>query len=296
MLGFLLSEPAAAVLRWISFSAASVLVGVVAFRTIARDVARVSVSSPESERHLLTLVRGSAALVLLAGLGRLAQQSLAFAAVPADAPGVAWTLIRTTWGYAWSAQLLGVLWLWFRPVQITRQSRRRVATALVVSIAGAPAFMGHANSAPKLTVPAVLADIAHLLAAGVWIGTLVVMVVVALPGADGESAGALVRVFSPWALTGASTLGATGLFASWLHVREWPLLWGSPYGRILCLKLILVLIVVGVGAINWKRMAPRLSHPGGVSQLRTAARAELWMAAFVFAVTAILVATPLPNE
>ncbi|HEX5631585.1 MAG TPA: CopD family protein, partial [Gemmatimonadales bacterium] len=159
-----------------------------------------------------------------------------------------------------------------------------------------PAFQGHAIGSSLWPALAVASDVLHLAAAGLWMGTLVVIVTVALPRSDGISADTMIRAFSPYALGGAATLAATGLFASWLHVRHPLLAWESTYGRVLLLKIALVAGVVAVGAVNWRRLTPQLTAPGGVARLARAARVELALAAAVFLVTAVLVATPLPGE
>jgi putative copper export protein len=142
----------------------------------------------------------------------------------------------------------------------------------------------------------VIADVLHLAAAGIWMGTLLVILVVSLPHVTAAGARDVIAAYSPWALTGAATLAATGVLASWLHLQELPNLWQSRYGLVLCLKLALVAAVVALGAYNWKRTTPQLASSSGLVKLGAAVRAELAIAAAVFAVTAVLVATALPGE
>jgi putative copper export protein len=292
----LLSEVAASVLRWIVFCAGTLLVGVVAFQHVSNAVPAATKSVDGGRRRLVALARGAAVALVGAAAGRMAQQALAFAPAPTEAIGVAASLVATTWGIAWSAQILGGLWLAFRPPLLAVPARLGADHLVVAVVAAAPAFMGHAIGAPSLIVLLVAADIAHLLAAGVWVGTLALVLLVALPGASSATAIALVRGFSPWALAGAATLAATGVFASWLHLQELGFLWSSDYGRRLLLKVFLVATVAAIGAVNWKRMTPKLAQPDGTRRLARAARIELVVAVAVLAVTAVLVATPLPGE
>jgi putative copper export protein len=288
------SPAAAALLRWIGYCAASIVVGVVAFRAIS------PAAFARSADTLARLVRRAASALLVAAAIRLAQQVLSFASEPSLAWSMAVTLLGTTWGYAWSVQTLGAAVLVGAPALLTRGAQSTLAwiprLALALSVAVPPAFQGHAISAEQYAANAVVADAVHLIAGGVWMGTLFVLVSVALPRADSAAAIAIVRRFSPCALTGAAVLGATGAFASWLHVRHLPLLWDSLYGRVLLLKLALVGVVVALGAINWKRMTPRLAEAEGTARLTASARREVAVALLVLLATAVLVATPLPNE
>lgn len=290
----LLSEPAAAVLRWISLCAASLLMGVATYHRV-RDRAAAGVT-PTGGSRLAALVRGAAIALVLAAIGRMAQQSLTFAAAPPEAWEMVRVLLATPWGWAWAGQVLAAMLLVTRPGTIAVPGQTGAQVLVVLVIVAAPAFQGHAIGSPRLTWLAVAADIAHLAAAGAWMGTLLVIAIDTLPVRDGASAAAVIRAFSPLALTSAAILTATGLLASWLHVQELTFLWGSTYGRVLCLKLALVVAVVAVGAVNWRRLTPRILEPGGVGRLAAAARAELTIAAAVFAVTAVLVATALPGE
>jgi putative copper export protein len=286
---------AAAVLRWIAFMAASVVCGVTACRWLL-----ASSLAPAHDRSLPGLVRWSAWLVLGSAIGRMGQQALSFAASPADAIPMVGVLLQTPWGWAWAGQCVAAILLVSRPQWIAARqpsmggiARQVLLTAAIVC---APAFQGHAIGAPHLVGAAVLADLLHLAAAGLWIGTLFVITRTIVPGGHPQTVTGAITRFSPWALTSAATLGATGTFAAWLHVAELRYLWGSGYGRMVLVKVALVATVGLIGAINWKRITPQCHTPAGVAKLRTSARAELFIAALVYLATAILVATPLPGE
>lgn len=295
MIDALIGAPAAAVLRWVAFVAASVVCGVTACHLLLPGAL-----GPGHKRPLESLVGVAAWTVLLSGVGRMAQQALSFASEPSEGWAMAGVLLGTPWGWAWSAQCAAAALVVLQPAWIAAPARGLAPTAWQVVLAGAiviaPAFQGHAIGAPQLAGLAVVADILHLVAGGLWIGTLFVLMVALVPGRDGAGVARLITAFSPWALSSAATLGATGTFASWLHVQELPFLWGSGYGRMVLVKVALVVVVGVFGAINWRRITPQLTQPGGVARLAGSARTELIIAALVLAATAVLVATPLPGE
>ncbi len=149
----------------------------------------------------------------------------------------------------------------------------------------------------------VLADGLHILGAGGWIGTLLLVVAVGLPvvlrldaSERGPAAGDLINAFSPVALGAAGLLALTGLIAAWVHLGALSALWQTGYGRTLILKLGVLAVVAGTGAYNWRWVRPALGDEVGAWRIRKSATVELAVAAVVLAITAFLVATPTPRS
>lgn len=134
-------------------------------------------------------------------------------------------------------------------------------------------------------------DSLHVLAAGGWLGTLLLVLVVGLPVLAGATeprtaAASLLSAFSPLALGFAAVLTLTGIYAAWLHLPDLPALWSSAYGRTLLLKLAALSAVFATGAYNWLRARPALEKSGDVQPLKRSAGTELAMGVLVLAVTA----------
>jgi putative copper export protein len=145
----------------------------------------------------------------------------------------------------------------------------------------------------------------HLLAGGLWIGTLFVLVGAGLttvtrmePSSDrrGELAAAMVNAFSPLALGAGGGLVLFGLITAWRHLKYLSALWTTPYGYALLLKLALVAVVFSLGAWNWRRQRPRLGSESAATALRRSARSELAAAGLVLLATAVLVSLPTPGR
>ena len=124
-------------------------------------------------------------------------------------------------------------------------------------------FQGFATS---LKWPSLVNPI-HEACASLWLGTLLVLVTVGLPvvfraGATSEERGrmtaALVSRFSPLALCAAGLLAITGIITAWRHLHRLSSLWTTSYGYTLDIKLVFVVIILSLGAWNWRRMTPRL--------------------------------------
>ena len=110
-------------------------------------------------------------------------------------------------------------------------------------------------------------------------------------GPDGSLLADLVPVFSPVALVSAGVLLATGTLAAFVHVESVGALFGSTYGRLLLAKVAIVLLVMVLGAINWRRLTPLLLDEKADAPIRRNAIRELVIAQLVIVVTALLVHT-----
>ncbi|MDQ6871888.1 MAG: CopD family protein [Gemmatimonadota bacterium] len=144
----------------------------------------------------------------------------------------------------------------------------------------------------------------HVLAASTWLGTLLVLTLVGIRGLiRNHSSGAqraklvadLVNSFSPLALTASAIVAITGATTAWLHLKRISALWTTSYGIALLVKLVLVLIVVVLGAWNWKRVRPSLGTEGTEHTIRRSATMELTVAALVLLATSVLVTLPSPR-
>jgi copper transport protein len=238
---------------------------------------------------------------------RLYAQSYAMhgAARALDRGLVASMLTTTTWGRGWLLQLVGVgvalggFW------GARRGSRRgwMVAGFGVLALAFSPAFSGHAASAPQLTALAILADGLHVIGAGGWLGSLLIVLVVGIPAAlrleesaRHRAVADLINAFSPTALAFAGLTAATGVFAAWIHLGQVSALWQTTYGKTLLVKLAILSVVACTGAYNWRRVKPALGSPTGTVRIRKSARLEVAVGVLVILVTAVLVATPIEMD
>jgi putative copper export protein len=254
------------------------------------------------------LAAGAAALSVLLLVVRLWMQSaMAFGAAEAlDAGRLASLLENTSWGIAWVLQAIATV-AFFVGLLVARAPHGRVVGWIGAAVGAGllctvPALSGHAAAVERWTVVAILSDAVHVLGAGVWLGTLGVLIAAGLPAAlwarDGggtDAFAAMVNRFSPLALAGASLAAVTGVVNSLLHVTAVSQLWTTQYGQFLVAKMALLSIVVATGFYNWRRVRPALGDEAGALRLRRSARVELLAGVAAILVTAILVALPTPG-
>lgn len=145
----------------------------------------------------------------------------------------------------------------------------------------------------------------HELSAGLWIGTLFVMVIVGLAlvlrnetpaERRGPIAAAMINDFSPLALVCGGLVVLFGVITAWRHLNPLSSLWTTPYGWALIAKLAVVAVVFALGAWNWRRGRPTLGTEAGAHGLRRSATRELAAAGVVLLITAILVSLPSPRR
>ena len=170
-----------------------------------------------------------------------------------------------------------------------------VAAIGVVAGALSAAFLGQWS---RLVNPV------HSLAGGLWIGTLLVLVVAgvatlfgepALRDRRGAIAAEMVNAFSPLALTMGIVVVLFGLITAWRHLHVLSNLWSTPYGLTLVVKLVFVGLVFALGAFNWRRQRPTLGSDEAAVSIRRSSRWELTVAGIVLVVTAVLVSIRPPR-
>ncbi|KAA0178781.1 copper homeostasis membrane protein CopD [Cupriavidus gilardii] len=142
-------------------------------------------------------------------------------------------------------------------------------------------------------------DIAHLIAAGAWVGALIAFVLLSrMWGAPGNVA-VLSRTSNGFAQIGTLvvvTLTITGAVNYGLIVGpEWPVLSLASYGGLLAIKLALFGAMLVLAAANRFHLSPRLEramrsgdHAGAVRSLRRSLMMETSAAALILALVASL--------
>ena len=290
--------------RGLHFSALLILLGGITFRAIVLPRITHDVGMRTAlQRSAWRVVMGGAVLLAISAVVRLWFQSAALHGAERawDSALLSIMLTDTTWGRAWLLQaalftLLGMAIAWGRP-------GRDRAGLIIASVAAAglsvvPALSGHAAGATGVGRLIVLNDVIHVVAAGAWLGTLAVLMIVAVPHlrrmTGNEDAARAIEVFSPLALAAGGAVLLSGVVNSLMHLDSLAQLWTTDYGRVLLIKLLLVAGVGAAGFANWRFVRPRLRSAAGLQRLRTSAAVELVFALLVVAATAVLTGQPRP--
>jgi putative copper resistance protein D len=268
-------ERAIVLVRLVDFVSIMLGFGGIAFRVYALGSYPAGVPSGVAAADALVrfdawlagIVRGSAVAALAAGVALLSCESAAMAgsaAAMVDWHTLGEVLLGTDFGRVWcwhlaaAAALVLCLFVMWR-------GRWGMALAPAGLMLASLGWTGHAAIGEGVAgIGRELNQSVHLLAGGLWLGGLVplgrIVEGARRPGAAGELAlaRAALPAFSQMGYAAVFLLALTGAVNTWLLVGGWPALVGTPYGRLLGLKILLFLAMVAVALVNRWRLVPRL--------------------------------------
>lgn len=147
-------------------------------------------------------------------------------------------------------------------------------------------------------IPAAAVDWLHLVAAAVWVGGLPALLVTLHDVPHTERmllARALVPRASEVAGIALLVMIVTGTAAAWRNVGVLRGFVESFYGRVLLTKLALVLLIVGLGALNRFVFRPRIAsgqNGRALTRFRLSVGVEVALAAAILLVVSVLTITP----
>jgi copper transport protein len=295
-------------IRFFSFLSMVVVIGSVAFALFVLPAARRAAGDVSAEfgrlveRRLRSLaVIGAWSLLILAVLRLTSHGAVLAGSLQALRVGDLVDLVTvSTFGRGWLLQVAATIALLFglRASQPVRWSALAyIAGALAISAS----FLGHPAAVPDVRGLAMSLDAIHVLAAGGWVGAIIMLAVAALPplftmpASDRvDTARELLRAFSPLALSCAAILAVTGAIGGWLQLRDFGLILGSDYGLMLFRKVVIVLIIVALGAYHWRVVQPSVGGDRSLSRLRGSIMLDVAFVLLVLVVTAILTGTAPP--
>ena len=320
------TDAAFGIAKAISYAAIALAVGGVLFLAAVWLPALRATERAGADRRAATeaytgRLRSLAAVVLAAGMvasaaGIVLQGATAagISAWQALDPDVVRDVLGTRFGTVWGLRLLD--WAALAALAALAGSRAAMPALrpLLVPLLGylvlSPGLAGHSGTSDPIEI-LLPANTVHVLAMSLWAGGLALLVL-ALPaatsrleGADRTRllAGCLAR-FSPIALGAVVALVATGTVQSILHLEALRDLVDAAFGRAILAKIVLLVGLVGLGALNRKRSLPRLrriAQEGGSPGregllLRRSLRAEIALLVGVFAATAALTSYAPPES
>jgi putative copper export protein/mono/diheme cytochrome c family protein len=259
-------------------------VSVVASSAWQRAVAAQPGKGGALERHLqvvcewaLLVSAGSGAVWLAIEAANMAGTTLARAI---DARTLALVLRETEFGHVWLLRTLLLVMLALSLVAIRRAAddaarlrRMRVALLLAALYLATLAWAGHAAATMQgaLRASHLASDMAHALAAGAWLGALPALVYCLWSAQPNAAVLGITRRFSVLGVIGVSVLLVTGIVNACFLVGSFAALFGTPYGRVLIVKLAVFGAMLALAAVNRWHLTPQLAH-GDASARRSLRR------------------------
>jgi len=291
--------------RTLHLAACVSLVGVGAFEClIAAPALNGSATAADLARRLKSVAWVSLALAVISGAGWLA-------GIAADMSGqrlgqvfgssaIGTVLMRTRIGEDWLLRLalavaFGATLAWRRRGRVGDIAW--IGLALSVVLLASLAWAGHGAADEGIDGKIHLAaDLLHLIAAGAWLGSLAPLALLLTAARRGgpaatQATAVATRRFSLMATISVAVLLASGIVNTWYLAGNVPALIGTPYGRLLLIKIGLFLIMLTVAAVNRLRLTPRLAGAGpsaALAQLRRNALIESGLGLLVLAIVGVL--------
>jgi putative copper export protein len=127
----------------------------------------------------------------------------------------------------------------------------------VVSLLLTQSLLSHSAALSQPVAP-VLADWVHLVFSSLWLGGVAMFALVSAPLAEPKDLGLLIARFSPLAMFCVLTITLTGIVQSASFLGSVEALLNTSYGRVILLKVMLLLVLIGLGAFHQQVISPRL--------------------------------------
>lgn len=169
-------------------------------------------------------------------------------------------VIQTTFGITWTVRMgitIALLGIWFLFEKIKIKSMKRQILLLVLSLCliGTTTMMGHGAASEQ--VPPIILDYVHNLLSAVWIGGIIFFAFVLMPTFKTLSNPVKEKItivtipkFSTIIVLSLGVLLITGPTLLWFLEDSVSLLAISSYGYLLFAKIIIGVIMIGIGGYN----------------------------------------------
>jgi putative copper resistance protein D len=164
-----------------------------------------------------------------------------------------------------------------------------LATVLLAAAAA------NSHSVARMTdqVPMAAADALHQLGASIWIGGIPYFVIALARTHDGTAWRRIGKRFSLMSMASVAGLTLAGLILAWVFVGSWEGLYGTSYGVMVIGKVALLLILLGLGFMNFRTVERLRADPATpILRMRRFAEAEIGIGLSVFALAASITSSP----
>jgi copper transport protein len=271
-------------IRWLDLTCLLLAIGAIAVTgRVLRERAPGRLAA--ARRQALVVGIGATLVALGAGAAAAVQRT------PRD--GLSWRawgsavaegLGGTPWGHAWLVRETGLAVTALALLALARRAGGArlcwaIAAGAVVGVTVADTWVGHASTLTRGAAATALVDALHVVAAGVWAGSLGVLALCLLtrrrhPGGADQRAGASPwRAFSPMAAVATVVLVATGLYEAGRQLPDLGSVAATAYGRAITVKSVALVLALGLAGVNTLLVNPRLAATVG----RRLGRSAAWL-------------------
>jgi len=277
------------ILRGVSATAQTLAVGGATFFLLTLTPLKLGSRRPALERFCARLVFSSASascvvqlLAAAALIAFLIGSTGAGLEIAASADAVSFHLIS-----AGAALALACL------VRAAHFSKPRALFALSLLLVGSHLGVTHAASWMESSLSLLMAEMLHLLALATWIGGIPYFIASLRMIDDGDERRCLARRFSITSLASVTAIVATGLFMAVPYTGSLERLYQTTYGLLLGSKVVLLIMLLCLGAINFLAIRSRRRDKDPINRVPAIAEVEVGIGVIAILCAAALASSPL---
>lgn len=192
-------------------------------------------------------------------------------------------LIKT----AAAALLLAVLLLRGRRAPLV------VLLVLVLIELGAATLTTHAAARLDNRAPLLAVEFLHQFGAAIWIGGIPCFLLALAYAGDGAAWRLIGARFSRMSMAGVACIVVSGITMCVAYIGDWQGFYGTAYGVMVCAKIAMLLMLLGLGGMNFLLVERLRARPDTrITRLRRFAEVEIGIGITIFFAAASLTSVP----
>lgn len=268
------------ILRWLNFVALMGVVGAFVVVSLVLDITNypliiASIQSMARQR-ILRFAYWFTLFSIIGGISWLIWQAFAITQTLPDGT----SLFETGWQWL-SKTRLGLLWvakqallvIIFALLHLMNSKKLRsiwekiALFILIIGVVAMQSLTSHAAALNEATMLAIVVDSLHFIAASIWVGGLLGLIIGFMPFVRQHTADLRLLLQAGWgpfgrvAFISVGTLIATGLYSTGRQVASIDALISTGYGQAISGKVLLLLIIGSLGFINAMLLHSGLANP-----------------------------------
>jgi len=186
-----------------------------------------------------------------------------------------------------AALLLAVLLLRGRRAPVS------VLLVLVVVELAAATLTTHAAARLGNRAPLLAVEFLHQFGAAIWIGGIPCFLLALGYAGDGAAWRRIGARFSRMSMAGVGCIVLSGITMCVAYIGDWPGFYGTAYGVMVCAKIAMLLMLLGLGGMNFLLVERLRARPDTkITRLRRFAEVEIGIGITIFFAAASLTSVP----
>jgi len=174
-----------------------------------------------------------------------------------------------------------------------RRSPISVLLVLVVVELAAATLTTHAAARLDNRAPLLAVEFLHQFGAAIWIGGIPCFVLALAYAGDGAAWRLIGARFSRMSMVGVGCIVVSGVTMCFAYIGDWQGFYGTAYGVMVCAKIAMLLMLLGLGGMNFLLVERLRARPDtGINRLRRFAEVEIGIGITIFFAAASLTSVP----